>query len=171
MLDRLSAGLVALPADAYDVVTILSDPLSKQPTSVDRNIIGMVYGALRGGGVVRRDAGGFGADGWERTEGILAGFIAGETGGMRKPDGGAEAGVVKLSFGKKRASNGGIKSVGGGEVKKQAEVGFVDFGDDLDELITGDDELVDEDDLLTEDDRIRGIVQRRLIAYLVINLD
>lgn len=40
-------------------------------------------------------------------------------------------------------------------------VGFVDFSDDLDDLIiTGeDDELIDEDDLITEEDRLGAIVQ------------
>jgi hypothetical protein len=48
------------------------------------------------------------------------------------------------------------------EPSKPAGVGFVDFSDDLDDLmITGeDDDLIDEDDLITEEDKLGAIIQR-----------
>lgn len=57
------------------------------------------------------------------------------------------------------------------EPPKPAGVGFVDFSDDLDEIVTGednyedgddDDDLIDEDTLLDEDDLARPINQREL---------
>lgn len=140
-----------------------------------------LYEALKVGGRLRSQDGKLGSvDGQEKTEAILAGLII-DSDGLKKPDTGGSQ-TVQLRFGKKKANaNGAVPVNADGSVplnfKRKSStfdsapivpaqtngVGFVDFSDDLDEMITGeDDELIDEDDLLTEEDLARPIVQRKL---------
>ncbi|KAF2420576.1 DUF689-domain-containing protein [Tothia fuscella] len=189
MLDRLALGLVSLPPATYDVILLLTDAdgsRNELQKLVDRNIMGKLYEALKVGGKLRSQDGVLGSvDGNEKTEAILAGLIlvgSAAGGGFGKPDTGV-AQAVPLRFGRKKAAaNGGVaatstngstttaqetvplngkrKSVALEAPVQPAGVGFVDFGDDLDAIITGeDDDLIDEDDLITEDDLARPIIQ------------
>jgi hypothetical protein len=184
MLDRLALGLVSLPSATYDVILLLTDAdgtRSQSQSLVDRSIMTKLYDALKVGGRLRSQDGKLGSvDGQEKTEAILAGLII-DLDGLKKPDTGGSQ-TVQLRFGKKKVNaNGAVLVNADGSVplnfKRKSNtfdsapavavpaptngVGFVDFSDDLDEMITGeDDELIDEDDLLTEEDLARPIVQR-----------
>ncbi|KAF1981119.1 DUF689-domain-containing protein [Aulographum hederae CBS 113979] len=174
MLDRLALGLASLPPSTYDVVLLLTDADGTRTESqklLGRDIMSKLVAALKAGGKLRSQDGLFGnTEGPERTEAILAGLVSQGSDGMTKPDY-SESQSVPLRFGRKAnastapgtvplALNGKRKSVSDDAVKP-AGVGFVDFGDDLDDpIITGeDDELVDEDDLLTAEDMARPIIQ------------
>jgi hypothetical protein len=179
MLDRLALGLVSLPAATYDIILLLTDADGSRNESqqlVDRNIMGKLFEALKVGGKLRSQDGTLGQiDGTEKTEAILAGLILDGSAGLKKPDT-AISQAVPLRFGKKKAAASGVATSNGtvplnGKRKSVAMeptapvqpsgVGFVDFGDDLDAIITGeDDDLIDEDDLITEDDLARPIIQR-----------
>jgi hypothetical protein len=183
MLDRLALDLVSLPSATYDIILLLTDAdgtRSQSQSLVDRSIMTKLYDALKVGGRLRSQDGKLGSvDGQEKTEAILAGLII-DSDGLKKPDTGGSQ-TVQLRFGKKKANaNGAVPVNDDGSVplnfKRKSTfdsapavtvsaptngVGFVDFSDDLDEMITGeDDELIDEDDLLTEEDLARPIVQR-----------
>jgi len=164
MLDRLALGLVNLPAATYDVILLLTDVDGSRRESsrlVDRNVMGQLVAAMKVGGRLRAQDGGFGsmAGGAEHTEAILAGLVEGKgDDGMVKPDSLAGAQTVKLSFGgKKKANavplngveatpvgkrksgdistgNGSLASANGASVVQVtlAGVGFVDSNDDFD---------------------------------------
>ena len=179
MLDRLALGLVSLPSETYDLVLLLTDADGTRSESlrlVDRNVMVKLTGALKAGGRLQSQDGSLGTvDSREKTEAILAGLVTDRAGhgGLVKPSSTVSQ-SVPLRLGKKsnangvhvaNGTNGTITSNGKRKemepVQKPAGVGFVDFSDDLDTLITGeDDELIDEDDLLTEEDLARPIVIR-----------
>ncbi|KAF2117846.1 Fe-S cluster assembly protein dre2 [Lophiotrema nucula] len=181
MLDRIAAGLVQLPASTYDVVLLLTDADGTTREShklLGRDIMTKVASALKAGGVLKGAV-----DSSEKTEAILAGLSEGLD-GMVKPEA-VESVSIPLKLGKKKTNgvangmNGHADGVNGtngavngnGTVilnnkRKEPEparplgVGFVDFSDDLDELVTGeDDELISEDDLLTAEDLAAPIIQ------------
>lgn len=173
MLDRVAAGLVQLPASTYDVVLLLTDAdgtLRGTSSLLGRDVMNRIAQALKAGGILRSQDGSFGTvESGEKTEAILAGLVAGH-GGMMKSEQ-MESVSIPLKFGRKKA-NGDTTITNGTtngkrkeytpEPSKPAGVGFVDFSDDLDDLIvTGeDDDLIDEDDLITEEDMARPIIQR-----------
>ncbi|QDS76289.1 electron carrier [Venturia effusa] len=182
MLDRLALGLISLPAATYDIILLLTDAdgtRSQSQSLVDRAAMTKLYEALKVGGRIRSQDGTLGKmGGQEKTEAILAGLIVDDD-GLKKPDSGGSQ-TVQLRFGKKKtAENGAIEPNADGSIPlnlkrksgtsepapvvmppKTNGLGFVDFSDDLDELITGeDDDLIDEDELLTEADLARPIVQ------------
>ncbi|KIW05155.1 uncharacterized protein PV09_03706 [Verruconis gallopava] len=176
MLDRLAMGLVTLPPATYDVILLLTNADGSRPQLVDRTVMNKLFEALKTNGKLKSQDGKLGlTDGPEKTEGILAGLIISDD-GFKKPDIGG-TGAVPLRFGRKNGAakanadgsvplslNGKRKSL---EISKDAAkpvqpagVGFVDFSDDLDELVTGDDDdLIDEDELLTADDLANPIIQ------------
>jgi hypothetical protein len=177
MLDRIAAGLVNLPASTYDVVLLLADADGTTREShklLARDVMNKVVAALKVGGVLKSQAGAF--EGSEKTEAILAGLTEGPD-GMVKPQQ-EEPVSIPLKFGKKKTNgvNGTAATVNPDgsvpinlnrkrdqpEPVKPAGVGFVDFSDDLDDIITGeDDDLIDEDDLITEADLARPVIQRK----------
>jgi hypothetical protein len=184
MLDRLSAGLVALPDSTYDLILVLTDADGTRSESgqlLGRDVFARIVAALKAGGKLQSQDGTFG-QGEEATEGILAGLVA-EGNGMAKPDYSAESVPLKLRRKDKTAAvsnagpavstvtvpvNGKRKSVDMTGNKPNG-VGFVDFSDDFGEpMITGedddDDELIDEDTLLTEEDLRRPVVVRKYLS-------
>jgi len=180
MLDRLALGLVSLPPETYDLILLLTDADGTRTESlriIDRSVMLKLADALKAGGRLKSQDGTFGAvDGQEKTEAILAGLVADGSagGGLLKPSSSVSQ-SVPLRLGKKSSANGTraangtngtITATGKRKeiepvVQRPAGVGFVDFSDDLDALITGeDDELIDEDDLITEEDLARPVVLR-----------
>lgn len=184
MLDRLSAGLVNLPAETYDLIIILSSADGTRDESSQllvRDVFTRIAQALKPGGNLKAQQGTFGqAQGGndnEYRECILAGLVV-EGDGVTKPDYSAsEAVPLRLLRRKDKGavSNGGPpavatvtipfntkrKSIDMSADTKPVGVGFVDFTDDFDNpIITGesdDDELIDEDTLLTEEDLRRPV--------------
>lgn len=167
MLDRLSAGLVKLPASQYDMILVLSDASSTLTESLgllNRSVVGAIAESLKAKGQLRAENA---SENLESTalakEAVLAGLVGSGAGGFSKPDYGENDGAVslKLGFRKKKADApiaapavGSTALNGNGNGAKPAVpagVGF-DFGDDLD-----DDEIIDEETLMTEDDLKRPI--------------
>lgn len=161
MLDRLSAGLVSLPAATYDIVLLLTNTDGARhdevATLLSREIFAALVPAMRTGGVLRAQDGKF--DDKEIREAVLAGLVQSNAGEFEKKD--EEEVVVPLRFGKKKNGNtiGQVSTAppvapiaAPVAPTLPAGVGF-DFGDDLDD----DDELIDEDELMTEEDLNRPI--------------
>ncbi|KAI1995645.1 electron carrier [Ophidiomyces ophidiicola] len=177
MLDRLAAGLVALPESTYDIVMLLADADGRtSPTPLmDRGVLQSIVRTLRPAGKLKSDSGAFASPAAsERTELILAGLVFDDTGGLMKPDYGSQA-AVPLRLGKKKVTNGVVNDTSPAAtevttVKKTngdsavSGMGFVDFSDDFTVLgdedgLEDDEELIDEDTLLDEEDMRRPIVQ------------
>ncbi|KAK3903840.1 cytokine-induced anti-apoptosis inhibitor 1, Fe-S biogenesis-domain-containing protein [Staphylotrichum tortipilum] len=151
MLDRLAAGLVSLPSSTYDLVLVLTGDGSDKGVLGERAVWGRVVPALKAGGRVGREDGGFFGAG-EGREAVLAGLVEGE-GGFVKPEyGEGEVVMLKFGAGKKKAAAPPAPAAPTG-------VGFVDFSDDLDLDAEDDEDVIDEDTLLTEEDLRRPIQQ------------
>ncbi|KAL2261404.1 hypothetical protein VTK26DRAFT_4222 [Humicola hyalothermophila] len=175
MLDRLAAGLVALPAATYDLVLVLTDTENggTAPAQLrDRAVWSRLVPAIRPGGKVRgEDDGALTWEGEVVREAVLAGLVraaggGGEKAGFEKPEY-AEEEVVMLRFGgNKNKKNGEEKEVPAvpsaaapRAPQAPAGVGFIDFSDDLDLDAEDDDDVIDEETLLTEEDLRRPIQQ------------
>lgn len=171
MLDRLAAGLVSLPKSTYDVVMLLTDADGTRSESrplMGREMIQSIVHTLRPGGKLKSEDMSFArADSPERVEVILAGLTFDDTGGVVKPDFGAQD-AVPIAFGKKRLNKPAAQyatETNFNAVKPPQNVGFIDFSDDFAIPIAGnggdelDDELIDEDTLLDEEDMGRPIIQ------------
>lgn len=184
MLDRLAAGLAALPPATYDLVLLLTDADGSRAESrqlLTRDVMALLFAAMKVGGRFRSQDAQFGRiAGAEKTEAVLAGLVDDGGDGMIKPDPGIQAVPLRLG---KRTTNGTATANGNGSVplplngkrksiddapkpvQPAAGVGFVDFSDDL-ELITGeDDDLIDEDDLLTDADRAAPVSIRKFHVF------
>ena len=185
MLDRLSMGLVALPAATFDLVLLLSDADGSRTEStrlLDRILLSKCVEALKPGGWFRSQDNTYAQNetSTERTEAILAGLITSAT-GMQKPSHTSQS-TVPLKLGRKVAqqtieqklttsrTNGTSHTSIATDPSLDpatreaatdipAGVGFDDGEDiDLDALVEGsDDDLIDEDDLLTEEDKKRPV--------------
>lgn len=189
MLDRLSAGLVTLPAATYDLVLLLTDADGARHAEaadlLSRDVLGTLVPAMRTGGQLKTQDGKFGEK--EVREAVLAGLVEKDDGFEKVEE---EEIVIPLRFGKKKNTetkkldvqngNGTTHSPAGPAVDKvmidvagkPAALNMVpvpvktmpagvgfDFGDDIDD---DDDDLIDEDDLMTEDDLNRPIQIRTL---------
>ncbi|KAK7427854.1 electron carrier [Neonectria magnoliae] len=167
MLDRLSAGMVKLPPNTYDLVLILADASSMLGESLalmNRAVLGPVAEALKPNGRLQGQNGNNLEESTLSKEAVLAGLVASQ-GGFEKPNYGDGEGVVSLKFGSKKKNQAG-SAFGNGAVSLKRNiakveppkpvvplgVGFIDLSDDLD-----DDDLIDEDDLMTEEDLQRPI--------------
>ena len=150
MLDRLALGLVALPAETYDVVMLLTDADGARSTRLDRAVVEKLVPSLKAEGRLAVQNGAL--EGQEVTEGVLSGLVADGNGALLKPKAVAEQ-TVKLSFGRKKANAAAVPanpteaintakrksvdiSTGGsgsaGPVKSTpAGVGFVELGDEF----------------------------------------
>ncbi|KIL96386.1 hypothetical protein FAVG1_01130 [Fusarium avenaceum] len=166
MLDRLSVGLVTLPASTYDLVLVLSDASSMLGESLalmNRTVLGPVADSLKPSGRLQSHDGNSLEESILSKEAVLAGLVS-SRGGFEKPDYGDNDGAVTLKFGKKKTqptppADGSVPL----NLKRKpveaapkpvvpAGVGFIDLEDDLD-----DDDLIDEDTLMTEEDLARPI--------------
>lgn len=192
MLDRLALGLVALPAETYDVVMLLTDADGARSTRLDRAVVEKLVPSLKAEGRLAVQSGSL--EGQEVTEGVLSGLVADGNGALLKPKAAAEQ-TVKLSFGRNKKANAAavpanpteaintakrksvdISTGGAGPVKATpAGVGFVELGDefgmdydeDEDMEIPSNEELeraerIDPDSLLTEEDRMKPLNIRKL---------
>ncbi|KAF2759813.1 DUF689-domain-containing protein [Pseudovirgaria hyperparasitica] len=176
MLDRLAMGLVSLPDSTYDVVLLLTDADGTRAESqklLHRHLMEKIVATMKPGACLKSQDGSFGASNTaEHTEAILSGLVRQDNDGMVKPDTSSSA-SVPLRFGKKKTNGTPVTAISEAvpvtsnvkrkvdEVANPSGVGFVDFSDDLDLMIAGedDDDLVDEDDLLTEADKARPVTQ------------
>lgn len=145
MLDRLSAGLVALPPSTYDLVLLLAGADSETAGLLNRNVLGSVHDALKPGGRIDGDM----LSSVGEKEFVLAGLV-GSGNGFLKPDYGEVAVPLKLRRKKKEEKAEPPKVE---ENKVPAGVGFVS----LDDLDGDDDELIDEATLLSDEDLKRPL--------------
>ncbi|KAL9057046.1 MAG: hypothetical protein Q9162_002594 [Coniocarpon cinnabarinum] len=107
MLDRLSMGLVALPAATFDLILLLSDANGSTKESIaalDRRVLTKLLEALKPGGLLRSQDNTYAADdkSAEHTEAILSGLVA-DPRGMHKPLQSQTA--VPLKLGRKTAKD------------------------------------------------------------------
>lgn len=107
MLDRLAMGLVALPAETYDVVLLLTDVDGSRRESsqlLTREVMERVVKAMKAGSRMKSQEGSFGGiPGAEETEAILAGLVKGDGDGMIKQESSTTQ-TVSLRLGKKKAN-------------------------------------------------------------------
>ena len=139
MLDRLSAGLISLPAATYDLVLILTGATGERRSEalslLGRQPFTAIVTSMKSGALFKLQDGPL--SGAEAREAILAGLVQ-KDGSFEKAA--EEAVAVPLKLGKKKTT-----------VNKPVQINL----DDID----GDDDLIDEEELLTADDRNK-IVQR-----------
>lgn len=151
MLDRLSAGFVALPPDTYDTVHVLTDTDGSRRSEALQLLTRDVYTALvpsmkAGAKLETQDKP---LDVSEAMEALLAGLV--QTGnGFEKPNY-EQASAVPLKFGSKKATKpSGFPATGFTTTGVQ---GVNDEANDNGELIN-------EDSLLDEEDFTRPIMPR-----------
>lgn len=192
MLDRLSAGLVNLPAATYDLVLLLTGVdgarHAEAAALLSRAVFATLVPAMRDGGRLRAQDGNFG-DG-ETREAVLAGLV-GKEGGFEKVA--EEEVVIPLRFGKKKnTSTAEQKDNGNGNGNAHSSAGpavdqvTVDVagkpttldmappavkampagvGFDFGDDLDDDDDLIDEDELMTEADLNRPVQIRTSRPY------
>ncbi|KAF8472157.1 cytokine-induced anti-apoptosis inhibitor 1, Fe-S biogenesis-domain-containing protein [Kalaharituber pfeilii] len=179
MLDRLAIpDLVSLPSSTYNQAVILSDPRPGfKKTVVPPEVLEKVFKALVVGGELVAEDAEWGKEGSkERVDVLVGGFMVqeggeGQEGKKRVFTRPKEAEGGKLAIfplrRRKAETNGEEKKAE--EQKKKAEeekkekeetpngVGFVDWGDDLDD---DDDELIDENELVDDLDELAIPIQQ-----------
>ncbi|KAK0388657.1 hypothetical protein NLU13_4900 [Sarocladium strictum] len=148
MLDRLSAGFITLPPQAYSQILILTDA-SDAPAALqllDRKVFAALVPAMKVGGTLKTQQGdAFGQA--QVREAVLAGLVE-KDGGFEKVMEEEEEVAIPIKFGaKKNANADGSVSL----KKKIVTIDLDDMGDD--------DDIIDEDTLLTDADLKRPIVQ------------
>ncbi|KAJ5089364.1 hypothetical protein N7532_008048 [Penicillium argentinense] len=157
MLDRLSAGVVTLPSNTYDLVLILTDSDSSRRSEALRLLTRDVYTALvpamkAGAQLQTQDKA---LDISEAMEAILAGLV--QTGnGFEKPNI-EQAAAVPLQFGlnKKKKAATAPDPAAGIPVPGFTTNGINANSHDRDD---NDDELINEDSLIDEEDFTRPIM-------------
>ncbi|KAL2019726.1 hypothetical protein VTK56DRAFT_9263 [Thermocarpiscus australiensis] len=123
MLDRLAAGLVALPRATYDLVLVLTDPDGARRAEAaallaDRAVWARLVPAIKPGGRLRSEDGSLGGGGGdavvapEAREAVLAGLVVAGEGGFVKPEY-AEEEVVPLRLGLKNKKKDGVNGSAG----------------------------------------------------------
>ncbi|EPS44015.1 hypothetical protein H072_1983 [Dactylellina haptotyla CBS 200.50] len=180
MLDRITMGLVNLPADTYATVILLSDPSStKSQLDIDTKALQKVTASMAPGSrwIAQNDEA---LKHINRLNVVLAGLVVSEEAegaiSFTKPDYG-KAAAVPLRLGKRKnktsedivtpgdtiqiSSN---ESASAGEKAKGIKVynvGYVDLGDDLDADFgeDDDDDLIDENTLLGDSDLAMPVQQ------------
>lgn len=190
MLDRLSAGLVTLPAETYALVLLLTDADGARHAEasglLSRDVFAALVPSMRAGGKLRTQDGKFGVK--EVREAVLAGLVE-RQGEFEKVE--EEEVVVPLRFGKKKNNNNTdapkVETNGNGAVQSSAGPAVnnvtvdiagqpttldmvppaakslpVGVGFDFGDDLDDDDELIDEDELMSEEDLNRPIQIRTL---------
>jgi anamorsin len=149
MLDRLSAGFVALPPSTYDLVLVLTDANGARRNEalqlLSRDVYNILMPSMKNGAKLALQDGPFGGN--DAREAILAGLVE-KDGAFEKPE--YQEVVIPLRFGANKKKNRPAP-----EPVKPQNVGFVDYKDG--------DELIDEDDLLSEDDLSRPVQLRKFL--------
>jgi hypothetical protein len=138
MLDRLSAGFVFLPSNAYDCILVLADtdgaPPSESIRLLNRNVYTALVPSMKAGAKLRVQGGAF--DIAEAREAVLAGLV--EKDGVFQKLRDDERVAIPLRL--------GAKKIG-------AQTGTDTSMHNLDSALDNDDdELIDEDTLLSEED-------------------
>lgn len=164
MLDRLSSGVVTLPASAYDLVLILTDSDGSRRAEALQLLTRDVYTALvpamkPGAKLQTQDKA---LDTAEALEAVLAGLVQNES-GFEKPNY-EQASAVPLKLGGKKKKAPAAPVAPPAEISFNTSANANGFGlngfngnnHDRDE----DEDLIDEDDLLDEDDLARPIMPR-----------
>jgi hypothetical protein len=165
MLDRLSAGLVALTPATYDLVVVLTSTTTERRDEVTQLLTRRVYDAvatsMKAGALLRAQGG----PSLPEAEAILAGLVAKGDGTFEKTE---EEAPVLLRLGGKKKNKTMTNGNGGIPIVKKAAAATISLSleDDLDGFNDDDDddELVDEDTLLTEEDINRTIQPRTLLS-------
>ncbi|KAL3471179.1 Fe-S cluster assembly protein dre2 [Aspergillus californicus] len=161
MLDRVSAGLVSLPQNTYDLVLVLTDTDGARRTEalqlLKREVYTAVVPAMKSGAKLQTQDSFFGQA--EENEAVLAGLLK-TSAGFEKLDSGNGAAVpLKLGRKKKAAAAAAAPVVAPAPAPAPAAAPVIRpppiiSSDDND---FGDDELIDEDTLLSADDLNRPI--------------
>ncbi|CAG7936310.1 unnamed protein product [Penicillium nalgiovense] len=158
MLDRLSAGVVSLPATTYDLVLILTDTdgtrRSEALQLLTRNVYTTLVPAMKAGAKLQTQDSALNAS--EAMEAVLAGLVQ-SANGFEKPNFEPSA-AVPLKFGLKKKNKPTPTAVPSIPTGFAAPMGIDSpaTNHDRDE----DDELINEDTLLSEEDLTRPIMPR-----------
>lgn len=134
MLDRLSAGFVFLPSNAYDYILVLTD-IDGAPRPLNRNVYTALVPSMKAGAKLQVQGGSF--DIAEAREAVLAGLVE-KDGIFQKLDDNEKA-AIPLRLGAKKVS-----------AQAGTETRIPDLDNALDD--EDDDELIDEDTILSEED-------------------
>ncbi|CAG8893702.1 unnamed protein product [Penicillium egyptiacum] len=156
MLDRLSAGVVSLPATTYDLVLILTDTdgtrRSEALQLLTRNVYTTLVPAMKAGAKLQTQDSALNAS--EAMEAVLAGLVQSDN-GFEKPNFEPSA-AVPLKFGLKKKNKPTPTAFPSVPTGFAAPMGIDSpaSNHDRDE----DDELINEDTLLSEEDLTRPIM-------------
>ncbi|KAJ5858794.1 hypothetical protein N7534_004071 [Penicillium rubens] len=156
MLDRLSAGVVSLPATTYDLVLILTDTdgtrRSEALQLLTRNVYTTLVPAMKAGAKLQTQDSALNAS--DAMEAVLAGLVQSDN-GFEKPNFEPSA-AIPLKFGLKKKNKPTPTAVPSIPTGFAAPMGIDSpvTNHDRDE----DDELINEDTLLSEEDLTRPIM-------------
>ncbi|KXG50620.1 Cytokine-induced anti-apoptosis inhibitor 1 [Penicillium griseofulvum] len=155
MLDRLSRGVVSLPATTYDLVLILTDTDGSRRSEalqlLTRDVYATLVPAMKAGAKLQSQDSALNAS--DSMEAILAGLVQSDN-GFEKPNFDPSA-AVPLKFGLKKKNKPTPTAVPSIPTGFAAPMGIdVPTNHDRDD----DDELINEDTLLSEEDLTRPIM-------------
>ncbi|KAJ5961321.1 Cytokine-induced anti-apoptosis inhibitor 1 [Penicillium vulpinum] len=155
MLDRLSAGVVSLPATTYDLILILTDTdgtrRSEALKLLTRDVYAILVPAMKAGAKLQTQDSTLNAS--EAMEAILAGLVQSDN-GFEKPNFEPSA-AIPLKFGLKKKNKPTPTAVPNIPTGFTAPMGIdAPTNHDRDD----DDELINEDTLLSEEDLTRPIM-------------
>lgn len=179
MLDRVSAGLVTLPQETYDLIIILSDPdslKSELNQLLDRRIFQQIFQALKTSGKLQAQNGLLAKDhaSVEFREAILSGLVL-EDGELVKPNNSVNDVVpIKLLRAKDRTMADSPPTLSTSEATVRSSISTSTYLENSNRKNEGasppaysdhdgkfsvadDDEFIDEDTLLTEEEMQRPL--------------
>lgn len=164
MLDRLSAGVVALPTDTYDIVLILTETDGSRRAEALQLLTRDVYTALvpsmKAGATLDTEDKALGAA--ETMEAVLAGLVQTAT-GFQKPNY-QQASAVPLKLGSKKKSS---TTTAAAPSTGLSATGLTANGGSGTAEANDNDELINEDSLLGEEDFTRPIMPRMFRVLFV----
>jgi hypothetical protein len=161
MLDRLSAGVVSLPTNTYDLVLLVTGTDGSRRTEalhlLNRGVYAALVPAMKPGATLQTQDSGFGPA--ETMEAVLAGLVQTPS-GFEKPNHDTSA-AVPLRFGAKK--NNPKKTTPPAPAPPM--MGIIDPTNNNDrDDDDNDDELINEDTLLDDEDLSRPIMPRTFIS-------